>query len=277
MPTLLELQDAMRAELLGTEQPAAVGTEAARLVRGAGIDPQQRLQIHRNHMRISLTDALAGIYAAVEAMVGEEFFRAVAAEYIARQPPREPMLYAYGSGFAGFLADFPPAASLPYLPDLARLEWAMHESFHAADQLALAADMLAAVPAEQLECVSLDLRADARLVASAWPVDSLWRAALMPESNAHEALEALDIDAGGASLLLLRQEHDVHMWRLSQAEWHWLAACGAGRSVAEAAEQAAEADPDFDLAAILAANLKRGTFGPLAAGGANKTDNIENR
>lgn len=274
MPTLLELQDAMRAELLGTEQPTAAGTEAARFVRGAGIDPQQRLQIHRNHMRISLSDALAGIHPAVEAMVGAEFFRAVAAEYIARQPPCEPMLYAYGSGFAGFLSDFPPAASLPCLPDLARLEWAMHESFHAADQPGLAADVLAAVPAERLERVSLNLRADARLVASAWPVDSLWRAALMPESN---ALEALDLDAGGASLLLLRQEHDVHMWRLPPAEWHWLAACGAGRSMAQAAEQAAEADPSFDLAAILAANLQRGTFGPLPADGANKIDNIENR
>lgn len=265
MPTLRELQDAMRAELLGAGQPVADGVSAAQLVQANGIEPQQRLQIHRNHMRISLTDALGGVHAAVKAMVGEAFFRAAAAGYIAQEPPREPMLYAYGGRFADFLADFPPAAGLPYLPDLARLEWAMHESFHAADEPALAAGTLAAVPPQELDDLVLTPRADARLVASAWPVDSLWRAALMPESN---AIEALDINAGGVSLLLLRQAHDVHIWRLSEAEWCWLAACAAGKPMAEAVASAGAADPEFDLATILAAHLQRGTFGPLAVGGA---------
>ena len=265
MPTLPELQAAMRAELLGAEPPGAIGGEAADFVKANGIDPQQRLQIHRNHMRISLTEALAGVYAAVEAMVGEAFFRAAAAEYIAQEPPREPMLYAYGGGFTDFLADFPPAAGLPYLPDLARLEWAMHESFHAPDEPVLAAETLAEVPPEELDALVLTPRADARLVASTWPVDSLWRAALMPESN---AIEALDINAGGVSLLLLRQAHDVHMWRLAAAEWHWLAACAAGKPMAEALALAGAADPGFDLATTLAAHLQRGTFGPLATGGA---------
>lgn len=259
MPTLLDLQDAMRAQLFVAEPPAD-GAGALCHIRGDGIAVASRLQVHRNHIRISLTAALAGIYGAVEAMVGSEFFRAAAHAFIVEQPPRDPVLHTYGGGFAEFLADFPPAASLPYLPDLARLEWAMHRSFHAADEPPLTADALGAVPADALANLVLRPRADAGLLASVWPVDALWQAARQPEGG---ALERIDLNGGGASILLLRQEYDVRMWRVPAGEWHWLAAFAAGQGMGEAAAAAAAADPQFALADALSVNLQRGTFAAL--------------
>ncbi len=262
MPTLLELQDAMRAQLFAPVPPADGGGAVGHIL-GDGIAPASRLQVHHNHIRITLTDALAGIYSAVEAMVGIQFFRAAAHGFIAEGPPCDPVLYAYGDGFADFLAAFPSAASLPYLPDLARLEWAMHRSFHAADESALTAGALGAVPADALADLVLRPRADAGLVASDWPVDALWHATRAPESGALERIDL--VAAGGAAILLLRQGYDVRMWHVPAGEWHWLAAFAAGQDMAGAAAAATAADPAFDLADALSTNLQRGTFAALEA------------
>jgi len=98
-----------------------------------GSDPGRRFAVHRNNLIVSLADALADTYPVVQEMVGEEFFRAMAREFVSVQPPTSPVLAHYGAGFAEFIADFPPAAGLPYLPDLARLELMRVEVYHAAD------------------------------------------------------------------------------------------------------------------------------------------------
>jgi hypothetical protein len=259
MPTLLELQEAMRAELFALE-PIQPSVSIGQYVRADGIAAGARLQIHRNHIRTSLTDALAAIYASVSALVGADFFRAAAAHYIAETQPHEPVLYAYGGGFSAFLAGFSPAAGLPYLPDLARLEWAMHESFHSIDQPTLAHAALAALAAEDLEDAVLTPRADVRLMASDWPVDALWQAAHDPTGA---AIATVDLDAGSVTLLLVRLEQDVRLWPIPFGEWHWLTACAAGKPLGLAAAEVIAAAPGFNLTAALTANLQRGTFTSL--------------
>ncbi|MCA8927307.1 MAG: putative DNA-binding domain-containing protein [Alphaproteobacteria bacterium] len=261
MPTLREIQDAFRAGLLAPDA-AAAGTAAAAAILPDGLDAAQRLQIHRNHVFTTLGDALAGVYAAVAAMVGAEFFRAMAQRFVTAAPPTEPVLYAYGAGFADFIAGFPPAAGLAYLPDLARLEWALHASFHAPDAPTLQAADLGALPPEALPRQTLRLRADARLVRSSWPVADLWQAV---RSGDADAVGSVDLDAGPVHLLVLRQAGDARLWALPAGEWHWLSACAGGQGLAAAAEVALTVDPAFDLTAALTRNLQRGTFAPLSA------------
>jgi hypothetical protein len=98
-----------------------------------GSDPGTRFAVYRNNLVVSLVDALADTYPVVQEMVGVEFFRAMAREFVRVQPPASPVLAHYGAGFAEFIEDFPPAAGLPYLPDLARLELMRVEVYHAAD------------------------------------------------------------------------------------------------------------------------------------------------
>src|SRR5688500_7173734 len=93
-------------------------------VCGNGMPAARRLAVYRNNVMGSLIDVLAAAYPTVCRLVGEPFFRFAAASFAAAAPPVRPHLMSYGGGFAGFLARFEPAADLPYLPDLARLEWA---------------------------------------------------------------------------------------------------------------------------------------------------------
>jgi len=247
---LAELQAAWSRDLLAPDAPADVPG-----IVGNGLSPVRRFQIHRNHIALSLGDSLAGVFAACRAVVGEKFFRAAARTFIRSQAPTEPCLAAYGAGFADFLAEFPPAAGLPYLTDLARLEWAMHASFHAPADAPLSAEDLAELPPERMADARLPTRASLRLVRSPWPIDAIWQATREPQPAGE-----IDLDRGGVHLCVLRAEWDVVLWRLSVGEWHWLAALADGAALGAALERAVAHDPEFALADTLAAQLTRGAF-----------------
>lgn len=266
MPTLLDLQTAFRNDLLALE-PAR---DATALIAGDGLEPAERLQIHRNHIFSTLTDTLSGIFPAVEAMVGVEFFSAAAHQFVAASPPTEPMLFGFGEEFREFLADFPPAAAIAVLPELARLEWAMHASFHAADADTLTPDGLASVPAGHLPELCLPILPSTRLLTSAWPVAELWSAVL---SGHGQAVEAVDLTNGGCHVLIGRHNGDVRLWAVPSGEGRWLAALAHGHTLGEAVGIAAAHDPAFDLASVLTENLARGVFASLSD--ADHTASIE--
>ncbi|MFA7290739.1 MAG: DNA-binding domain-containing protein, partial [Rhodocyclaceae bacterium] len=127
------------AALLDPAQPAPAG-----LITWNGSDPAQRFGIYRNNVMVSLIEALADTFPVVQTLVGEEFFRAMAREFVRVSPPVSPVLAYYGDEFPAFVEHFPPAASLPYLADVARLEYARVLAFHAADSVPLATETLMA-------------------------------------------------------------------------------------------------------------------------------------
>src|SRR5260370_2714307 len=126
MPTLLELQHAVRRSLVGDGDGAA----AALLSDGVAHD---RLDIYRNTIILGLTKALRLCYPVVQRLVGADFFDDAARRFIAEHPPRSAYLDQFGSEFPEFLRRFPPAASLAYLADVARLEWAVNCPVRALD------------------------------------------------------------------------------------------------------------------------------------------------
>ncbi len=152
-----------------------------------GSDPAARYAVYRNNVLLSLIEALADTYPVVRQLVGDAFFHALAAEFVRRHPPVSPVLAHYGGGLAGFIAGFAPAASVPYLADVARLEWAYVEAFHAADSLAMAPQALAErladparLAASRLQCVP-----SVRLIRSAYAVASIWQAHQTGDEVAH--------------------------------------------------------------------------------------------
>jgi len=138
----------------------------------AGFDAR-RFAVYRNNVQHGLSRALAARFPVIERLVGPPFFAAMARVFAAQHPPAGPVLAEWGQGFADFLAGFPPLANLPYLPDVARLEWLRGLSFHAADAPVADAALLAQVAPERLvlrlaPCVQA-FRAD-------FPAVSLWQA-----------------------------------------------------------------------------------------------------
>lgn len=150
-------------------------------VPGGVVDPEgraapRRFDVYRNNVASSLTRALEAAFPTVRKLVGEEFFAATAAVFLRAHPPRSRMLMLYGEEFPGFLEAFPPVAHLGYLPDVARLDQAMRESYHAADSLPLPEPEFQRLVGTDIAGLRLRLAPSVRLVRSHWPVVSIWAA-----------------------------------------------------------------------------------------------------
>ncbi len=244
MPLALrELQRVFAAHLSGEDQQALV----AEILPAA-----QRLHIHRHHILDSLAAALAATFPTVQAVVGAEFFRGLARAFIARSLPTQPVLAEYGAGFPAFIAGHDVARNLPYLADVARLDWALNLAFHAPAGGRLVAADLAALPADQLPSLRLSLAPGTVLVCSTYPLDRIW-AASQPEA----AADPVDLAAGGVRLLVLRRPDDAAFVSLSAAEAAFVAGLGERLTLEEAAGRAA---PGFDLSAGFARLLGLGVF-----------------
>lgn len=96
-------------------------------------DNAGRFNIYRNNLRITLRNALRTTFPAIEKLVGEEYFSALALAFVELHPPRSAIMSDYGDCFADFLAGLDPLSNYPYLPDVARIEFARVQAYHAAD------------------------------------------------------------------------------------------------------------------------------------------------
>ena len=247
-PSLLELQRAMRASLVAHDDRGI----SAHVV-DAGMSPAERLDVYRNTFASVLTTALRLSYPAVHRLVGVEFFDGTARVFIETSPPTSACLDDYGDEFPGFLSDFEPASSLAYLPDVARLEWAVNRALHASDAGPLDPRRLAALAEAERARVSFVPHASVTLLRVEHPADLIWHAVLEED---YDALCAIDPGAGPARLLVQRLATGVEVHRMSEPAWRITAALFAGRPLAVALDEA----PDTEASALLADHLAAGRF-----------------
>lgn len=254
MPLALrDLQAAFAAHLAGGDRADLVAA-----VVGDTIPAAARLDVHRHHVFESLATALASSFATVQALVGADFFRKAARAFIEQSLPAQPVLTEYGAGFADFIADYPPARDLPYLGDVARLDWALNLAFHAPVGSRLTAADLTAVAVESLPSMSVVLSAGAALIDSRYPLDRIWQA-----SQPGAAAGTVDLGEGGVHLLVMRRPDDAIFVPVSAGESAFLAALAAGESLETAAGAAFQAAPDFDLSTSFARLLALRVFAAL--------------
>ena len=243
-PALRELQRGFADAVLGR------GDDAARWVVGAGLAPAARLQVYANTSAGTQIDALRGTYPAVLALVGEDFFEAAAARYRLLHPSTHGNLQDFGGAFADFLAAMPEAAALAYLPDVAHLEWLRQEAALAADATPL--DAVAPVALDAGGPVRLILHPSLRLLASAYPVLTIWRYATASASG------RLQLEGRGEQVVLWRDGSDVALAATDAASHACIAALAGGRDLDAAHADALAADAHFDLAACLRSLIAQG-------------------
>jgi hypothetical protein len=243
MSTLRETQVAFRDALLGQRTSVAM-----RDVCADGLAPAARMAIYRHHVAETLTDALKAVYPVVCRLVDGRFFAFAADHFIAEHPPTSPILLEYGAGFAEFLECFEPCRELGYLPDVARLEWAMRRAEHADDTTPLDARLLGDVTPDDLARVSVRFHPSATLLASPWPVDRIWRA----NQPGVAADTTVTLDGGPLTVQVWRQHDDVVLRVLAHADFAFRHALAGGAALATAAREALTIDGGFDLAAALA-------------------------
>jgi hypothetical protein len=243
-----ETQKAFAGAVLDAD--AAVPASLARKVKGA---PARRFGVYRNNVYAGLINVLAGRFPVVARLVGDEFFRAMARDYIEREPPSSAVLLRYGAGFPGFIAGFSQAATVPYLADMAALEWLRHSAYHAADAVPLPLQVLASAADRAADAV-LALHPSLGVVRSCYPIVSIYELNVENGDVPHARL------AGSEDALVRRSGLRVEINRLAEGGAPFILALKDGKTIGEAAILALGDSSAFDLKANLAGLMAMGAI-----------------
>ncbi len=225
---------------------ALLDPEAARpdgLSDGMGRPAGRRFDVYRNNVSVSLTEALEVGFPVIRKLVGHDNFKVLAAAYLRRHPPHSPLMMHFGAELPSFLADFEPTRQTGYLPDIARLELAIRESYHAADADPINPAELEALPPEALIGSRVQLAPALRQVRSPWPIFSIWR------FNVEEGAKSPEMAA--EDVLIARPDMDPVPGLLPSGGAEFINALLTGATFGDAMDKASEASWDFDLPVVL--------------------------
>ena len=254
----MNTQSAFAQALLNPELPCPHG-----LSTWNGSDPTMRFAVYRNNVIVSLVDALADTYPVVQTLVGEAFFRAMARVFAQSNPPRSAVMAYYGQDFATFVATFPPAASVPYLADVARLEMAQVMAYHAADDIAVQAQTLQATLAdsEQFAMLRLVLHPSVHVIDSAFAIFSIWAA-----HQGAACAPSVDPDVAQTTLVY-RAGLDVHTIEVKDGVGQFVSTLLSGHTLLGATQAASRMDTTFDLTVALTLLLRLQLITHISTGG----------
>jgi len=255
MSSLRDLQLRFAQAMLGDPDVGLVDA-----IAGDGLLPAARLRIYAHHVLSTLTDVLATTFPVVCRLVDRRFFAYAADSHIRAYPPTAPCLIEYGETFADFLAAFPACRHLEYLPDVARLEWAIHRALHADHRAMLDPSQLSGMATDALAQARLALHPSLSLLASPFPVDRIWRA------NQPDADGRVRLDVGGVRLEVRRVGEDAVFRTLAAGDYALRAGLARGAPLQQALEAAHEADPGAEIAPMIQRLLSDDLVTAICAG-----------
>ena len=229
------LYDGLARAIRAKEAPLSIA-----LAEGDPATVSAGLAVYRNNVRSSLSKALAEIFPVVHALVGDAFFKFAAREYFDAHPPSSPLVANYGDAFPRFLETFEPAASTPYLPDMARFERAWLDAYRAGEAQPLGREAILAEAGDDPSTLFLTLHPSVRLLTSNYPVASIWR------RHQNETITGRLDASSGENTLIVRPRHNVKIHAISAAAYAAIDAIEKGVSIGNAFAIACDGDEDFD-------------------------------
>ncbi|MBP1883203.1 DNA-binding domain-containing protein [Sinorhizobium mexicanum] len=231
------------------------GRATPTLVGGpVGKTADKRFSVYRNNVTVSLIDALAAAFPATMHITGETFFRAMARFHVRETLPTSPLLFEYGRDFPAFIERYEYAQSMPWLADVARIERAWLDAYHAADAPVLSPQALTSFPADALADTALKAHPSTRLVRSVYPAVTIF--SVNRDSGPVGRIEAREPE----NALITRPALDVEVRRLSPGADVFLGSLLAAEPLGSAAAAASAHCPQFDLATAIAVMLEAGAF-----------------
>jgi hypothetical protein len=209
MPPLNNIQHAFHAAIF--HNATSLTQE---IIERNGLTPDARIHIYRSSVIGIQTDALAAVYPVIQRLVGEKFFKTLGRDYLSKYPSPSGDLHDLGAEMPEFLSILPAVSELPYLKDVARLEWAWHRVFHAADDTDLDLQSLADISADNQGNIVFSLRKGARLLESDYPIHRIWEV----NQEGYSGDETVNLDEGDIKLIVWRQGFELHIEPLDAAE-----------------------------------------------------------
>ena len=240
-------QSDFRAALLNADAPVPAG-----LFTPDGAPATRRFNVYRNNVAVGLTEALETAFPVVRKLVGDTFFKAMAGVYLRNHPPTSPLMMFYGDQTPSFLKGFKPVQHLAYLPDIARLEIALRESYHAADAAPITAETFAALAPDAFARARVAFAPAVRLLSSRHPLYGIWAA--------NALADAPPIVKAPEDVLVTRRSFDPKPHRLDRATATFVATLLRGDPISAAIASARAVDIGFDLGGALGLLLSEGAI-----------------
>lgn len=185
---------------------------------GGKISRDQRVDIYRTTMREAHVRALANTYAGCEKILGVRYFKQLATEFYYQHPATHPDLNRYGEAFPDFLQDFiehhAELAEYPYLPDLARLEWAYEQAYYAGDDLLFDFEGLAGLEEDAYRGLRFVLGASVSMLRSDYPVLELWSA-----QREQETIREIEASNELQYLCITREDFKPVVHKIDHPSW----------------------------------------------------------
>jgi hypothetical protein len=219
-----------------------------------------RYNVYRNNVTVSLINALADTYPAVQRITGVEFFRAMARFHVRATPPISPLLFEYGRDFPAFIERYEHARDMPWLADTARIERAWLDAYHAADVPPMSPDVLAAVPSDRLGDLVFTTHPATRIMRSAYPA-----VAIFAMNRVEGPVTPLQSNVA-EDALITRPEMEVAVRLLPPGGAAFLMCLIDGGTLGAAAATAFAETPSFDLPANIAGMIEVGVFTKIHLG-----------
>ncbi|MEX0306683.1 MAG: DUF2063 domain-containing protein [Ruegeria sp.] len=211
----------------------------------------RRFSVYRNNIAVSLTEAMHQAFPVIAKLLGPQNMDGLAGIFLRQHPPSSPLMMFYGEKFPAFLEGMEQLSHLAYLPDVARLELALRQAYHAADSHPIDPDALS-IPPEDLMQARLALAPSTQVLRSDWPVHAIWL--FNTEENAPKP------EAGAQDVLVTRPEYDPVPHTLPPGGGAWIARIQDGQTIGEAFETTVAETPEFDLGTTLALLLQGGAI-----------------
>lgn len=243
-------QDRFRTALMDPAQPVPSGLSDG-IARPAGA----RFNVYRNNVAVSLTEAMHTGFPVITKLLGTENMDGLAGLFLRAHPPASPVMVQYGAALPDFLAGMEQLSHLGYLPDVARLELAIRQSYHAADSTPIAAQMLATIPPETLLATTVSFAASLQVLRSDWPIYDIWRFNMQDNAPSPQP--------GAQDVLITRPDFDPVPNLLPAGGADWIKALMSGATIGDALDVATATTPHFDPGATLALLLQDGAITSL--------------
>ncbi len=227
MRTLSDLHELQRKVLqcLSTQDEISLGFIISSTPQ---LSARERLAIYSGSIMAAHIEVLQEAYPVCNRLVGSDFFKMMAAYFVQQNPSRQPTFNDYGKEFSFFIKQYPPAKSLCYLPDIARLEWAWHVAMYGEYNDTFEWTKLENFSTDRYNYMKFALPKDGTLLRSEYPIHHIWQV------NQEQAVDKIiSLDEGGVFLFIWRKQYVMHMDVLTEQEYLVLNAIASGKSLQE--------------------------------------------
>jgi hypothetical protein len=189
-----------------------------------------------------LLDGLITHFPITRRVAGDESFDAMARRFFITERSCPARRCPNWEAFPSFLRGQGKAASIEYVADIAELEMARGKAKYAADARPIGAQAFPSLAAERLNVLRLVLHPSIFLVASRFPIVTIW------EINQSERESGWVGRWSAECALVARPFLEVEVRRLPPGGHAFISALSQGHTIAAALDAATATDPTFDIA-----------------------------